>query len=139
MSIRRGSALRASRKVMPILSYVLERMGYTTSCVGIKHGGPPRGYAPRGVPEVDPSTLGRIIPNVTRLPQVLLHFSDQHASSKNRFILGPLNERPSNTIAIAQSSHLFLFTVKRAWHSRLGLPYIRSSKYWIWCNSPLYS
>ena len=56
---------------MPILSYVLERMGYTTSCVGINLGDPPRGYAPWGVPSVDPSTLGRISPYVTRLPQVL--------------------------------------------------------------------
>ena len=59
---------------MPILSYVLELMGYTTSCVGINLGDPPWGYAPRGVPSVDPSTLGRICPYVTRLPQVLLHF-----------------------------------------------------------------
>ena len=58
---------------MPILSYVLELMGYTTSCVGINLGDPPWGYAPRGVPSVDPSTLGRISPYVTRLPQVLLH------------------------------------------------------------------
>ena len=43
---------------MPILSYVLELMGYTTSCVGINLGDPPWGYAPRGVPSVDPSTLG---------------------------------------------------------------------------------
>ena len=33
----------------------------------------PRGYAPRRVPSVDPSTVGRISPYVTCLPQVLLH------------------------------------------------------------------
>ena len=49
MSIRRGSALRASRKVMPILSYVLERMGYTTSCVGINLVDPPRLIPPHSV------------------------------------------------------------------------------------------
>ena len=59
---------------MPILSYVLERMGYTTSCVGINLGDIPRGSAPWDVHSVDPSTLGRISPYVTRLPQVLLHF-----------------------------------------------------------------
>ena len=59
---------------MPILLYALELMGYTTSCVGINLGDFPRGLRhPWDVPSVDPSTLGRISPYVTRLPQVLLH------------------------------------------------------------------
>ena len=43
--------LRAPQKVMPILWFLLEAMGYSTSCVGERH--------PRGVPMVDPPcTLG---------------------------------------------------------------------------------
>ena len=34
---------------MPILSYMLERMGYTTSCVGINLGDPPRLIPPHSV------------------------------------------------------------------------------------------
>ena len=58
-----GSALRASRKVMPILSSVLKLMGYSYLVCRDQ---------PRGVPSVDPSILGGISPYVTRLPQVLL-------------------------------------------------------------------
>ena len=61
-----GSALRASLKVMPILSSVLERMGYSYLVCRDQ---------PRGHPSVDPSILGGISPYVTRLPQVLLHYS----------------------------------------------------------------
>ena len=38
-----------TQKVMPILSYVLERMGYTTSCVGINLGGSPLLIPPHSV------------------------------------------------------------------------------------------
>ena len=51
---------------MPILSSVLERMGYSYLVCRDQ---------PRGVPSVDPSTLGGISPYVTRLPQVLLQLT----------------------------------------------------------------
>ena len=49
---------------MPILSSLLDRMGYSYLVCREQ---------PRGHPSVDPSTLGGISPYVTRLPQVLLH------------------------------------------------------------------
>ena len=58
---------------MPILSYVLERMGYTTSCVGINLGDIPRGSAPWDVPSVDPSTLGKNFHMRTRFAHALPH------------------------------------------------------------------
>ena len=58
---------------MPILSYVLERMGYTTSCVGINLGDIPRGCAPWDVPSVDPSTLGKNFHMRTRFAHALPH------------------------------------------------------------------
>ena len=63
-------------KVMPILSSVLVLIGiFLTSCVGINLGDTPRGLRhPRGVPSVDPSTLGRKILYAPRLPQVLLQY-----------------------------------------------------------------
>ena len=56
------AGVAALHKEMIILSSVLVRMGYSTSCVGINLGDPPRGLRhPRGVPSVDPSTLGKNI------------------------------------------------------------------------------
>ena len=53
---------------MPILSSVLECMGYSYLVSQDQ---------PRGHPPVDPSTLGGISPYITRLPQVLLQCNFQ--------------------------------------------------------------
>ena len=62
---REGTAERGGRPEEPRLmeQYLREASdvwGYTTECGGINRGDPPRGVAPRGVPEVDPDTRGCI-------------------------------------------------------------------------------
>ena len=72
------AGVAALHKEMIILSSVLVRMGYSTSCVGINLGDPPRGLRhPRGSPRLIPPHSVRISPYVTRLPQVLSHSSTQ--------------------------------------------------------------
>ena len=49
--------------------------GYTTECGGINRGDPPRGVAPRGVPEVDPDTRGCITHTLEHVRKYCHYFS----------------------------------------------------------------